>query len=1052
MVEKFLQRPVLATVFSILIFLVGLLGLASLPITQFPEIAPPMIQVTTNYIGANSEVVLKSVIAPLEEQINGVENMDYMVSTASNDGSATIKIYFTLGTNADMASVNVQSRVSAATSKLPSSVTSYGITTEKSFNSMLLMVSLYSENPAFDETALQNYAKINVYPELQRVSGVGRVSIFGARDFSMRIWLEPERLVAYGLNPSDVISAISEQNIEAAPGKFGDNTGSEFTYTIKYAGKFTQPSEYENIVIKALSDGRMLKIKDVARVELGAFDYSVSTTENGHSAMALAVYQMAGTNARQIVNDIKATLEECSTQFPDGVKYSVPYDTNKFLEASIEQVVHTFIEAFVLVFIVVFVFLQDFRSTLIPGIASLVAIVGTFFFLMLFGFTLNILTLFALVLAIGMVVDDAIVVVEAVHSKMHEGETNVRRATSSAMSEITGAIISITFVMSAVFFPVTFMSGPTGVFYNQFAMTLAVAVIISALNALTLSPVLCILFIKPPKEHGEQKKRSLSPMKKFHKAFNTGFDALTSKYRRTVGFLIRRKGITALALAIFGIGTYWFISVTPTGFIPTEDQGIIFMDVQLPVGAARERTDKVMARIEEASKEVSVITDRLFISGVSLLSGVNGGSYGLGVLSLKDWSERPDTSSDDVIAQLTQLTSDIKDAKLLFFVPPTVSGFGTADGVEMRVQDRTAAGDMTKFYQVLTQFIIDLNKQPEVLYAVSSFSVNFPQYSFTVDVDKCKLMGVNVSDLFTTLQVYYGSAQASDFNRFSKYYRVMVQSIPTDRKDESSLSKMMVRNTSGDMVPITSVVDFTPTLGPQTIDRFNLFVSATINGGAKPGFSTGDVIAAVTRVSNESLPQGYTVEYSGMTREEIKSGGQSTFIFVLCFVFVYLILAAQYESYILPWAVMISLIIGLFGVYFFVWVTGLDNNIYVQVALIMLIGLLAKNGILIVEFALQRRSHGLSIARAAKEGAVARLRPILMTSFAFIFGMIPLIRASGAGANGNVSIGVAAAGGMLVGTLFGVFFIPVLFAVFRHIDERVSPSKVPVITSEPTKE
>lgn len=1040
MVDKFLQRPVLATVFSLLIFLIGLLGLKSLPVTQFPEIAPPMVQVTTNYMGANADVVLKSVIAPLEEQINGVENMSYITSSASNDGSATIKIYFKLGTDADMASVNVQSRVSAATSKLPASVTAYGITTEKSFNSMLLMISLYSESPAYDETRLQNYAKINIYPELQRVNGVGRVSIFGMRDYSMRVWLQPERLAAYNLNPSDVIASISEQNIEAAPGKFGDNSDQQFTYTIKYKGKFTQPEQYENIVIKALSDGRILKLKDIAKVELGAFDYSVTSTENGNPAMALAVYQMAGTNARQIVNDVKETLEKNAAKFPAGIKYSIPYDTNKFLEASINQVVTTFIEAFVLVFIVVFLFLQDFKSTLIPGIASLVAIIGTFFFLMLFGFTLNILTLFALVLAIGMVVDDAIVVVEAVHAKMHEGERDVKKATSSAMSEITGAIISITFVMSAVFFPVTFMDGPTGVFYKQFALTLAVAVIISAINALTLSPVLCVLFIKPPKEGEHGKKTGI--MSRFHTAFNTGFDAVTLKYKRSVGMLIRHKWITVVALVAFGAGTFYLLKTTPSGFIPTEDQGVVFADIQMPAGTSRERTEVVMQELSNVAAQMPVITNRLTISGVSMMSDGNSGSYGLAVLTLKDWSERPDTSSQMVIQELMRRTAYIKAGRIQFFMPPTVSGFGMSDGFEMQLQDRSSDGEIGRFFEATMEFITKLNQQPEILYAITSFNINFPQYQFDLNVDKCKLMGVNVSDVFNTLQAYYGSAQASDFNRFSKYYRVMVQAAPEERADEQSLSKIMVRNATGQMVPVNTFVTFGKTLGPQALNRYNLFVSATINGAAKPGYSSGDAISAVQRVGM-TLPKDYTYEFSGMTREEIASGGQSAYIFVLCFVFVYLILAAQYESYILPLAVMISLIVGLFGVYLFVWMTGLDNNIYVQVALIMLIGLLAKNGILIVEFALQRRNHGLTIGKAAREGAVARLRPILMTSFAFIFGMVPLVRASGAGAAGNSAIGIAAAGGMLVGTLFGIFVIPVLFAIFRHIDEKVSPSKVP---------
>lgn len=1038
MVEKFINRPVLSTVFSIVIFLIGILGLVSLPITQFPEIAPPMVQVFTNYMGANADVVLKSVVAPLEEQINGVENMTYVTSSAGNDGSATIKVYFKLGTDADMAAVNVQNRVAAATSKLPSAVVQYGVTTEKSQNSMLLMIALYSTNPDYDETFVQNYARINVYPELQRVTGVGRVQIFGLRDYAIRVWLSPERLAAYNLVPKDIIGAIQEQNLEAAPGKFGDNSDQAFTYTIKYKGKFTEQQQYENIVIKALSDGRILRLKDVARIEFGAFDYSVASTSNGYPGLGMAVYQMAGSNARQIVNDVKMVMEKSSKSFPKGISYTIPYDTNKFLESSIEQVVSTFIEAFILVFIVVFLFLQDFKSTLIPGIASLVAIVGTFFFLLLFGFTLNILTLFALVLAIGMVVDDAIVVVEAVHAKMHEGEHDVKKATKSAMSEITGAIISITLVMSAVFFPVTFMSGPTGVFYNQFALTLAVAILISAVNALTLSPVLCTLFIKPPKGSDQANK---GVMKRFHEAFNTGFENMTQKYGRSLTFLIKHKAFPIIALVACGAMAVMFLKTTPTGFIPTEDQGVIFVDVQLPAGAARERTDKVLAEIGNIANTMPVIVDKMLISGVSLMSGSNGGSYGLGVISLKDWGEREDMPVGKVIAELQAKTAHIKSAKLLFFVPPTVAGFSVSDGFEVQLQDK-AGGSIEKFYQVSQSFIEKLSAQPEIKFATTSFNINFPQYEFDVDVDKCKLMGVNVSDVFNVLQVYYGSAQASDFNRFTKYYRVMVQAEPASRENIESLSKVMVRGTSSDMVPISTFVTFKRVFGAESLSRFNLFTSATINGSAADGYSSGDAIDAVRRVSAE-LPSGYGYEFSGMTREEIASGGQSAFIFLLCFIFVYLILAAQYESYILPWSVMLSLIMGIFGVYLFVWLTGLDNNIYVQVALIMLIGLLAKNGILIVEFALQRRAHGLSIVEAAKEGAKARLRPILMTSFAFIFGMVPLIASSGAGAAGNVSIGIAAAGGMLVGTMLGIFVIPVLFVIFRRVDEKVSPAKVP---------
>ncbi len=1036
MVEKFINRPVLSTVFSIIISLLGVLGLMSLPITLFPDIAPPMVSVSTTYQGANAEVVLKSVNAPLEEQINGVENMTYITSTASNDGSSSIKVYFSLGTDPDLASVNVQNRVSAATSKLPSAVTQYGVTTEKSQNSQLMMVAFYSENPDYDGTFVENYVRINIYPQVQRVSGVGQVSIFGAKDYSMRIWLKPEKLAAYNLMPSEVIAAIQEQNIEAAPGKFGENSEQSLTYTIKYKGKFTLPEEYENIVIKALDDSKILYLKDVARVELGAFNYTIQSKSKGYTGTAFSVYQMAGTNAKQIVDDVKVVLEEAQKSFPDGMKYSIPYDTNKFLDASIEQVLHTFLEAFILVVIVVFVFLQDFKSTLIPTIAALVSIVGTFFFLLTMGFTLNILTLFALVLAIGTVVDDAIVVVEAVHAKMHdEGFRNTKEATVSAMKDITGAIISITFVMAAVFLPVTFMGGPTGVFYNQFALTLAIAIVISAVNALTLSPVLCTLLIKPPREDG---KKTFS--QRLFKGFNAALDSLTHKYVKTLSFFFKRKIIPIVMLLCFGFGVYWLIMTTPTAFIPTEDQGVLFVDISLPAGSSSERTQEVIDQVLEAANTIDVIVDNLTVSGTSLVTGTSSPSYGLAVFTLKDWGERPDVNVTDVMAELQQKVEHIKTAKIRMFVPPTVSGFSVTDGFEMQLQDR-GGGTTEKFYTVLQDFLKDLNAQDEISFAYSSFNINFPQYEFDVNVDKAKQMGVSINDIFNTLQVYYGSSQASDFNRFTKYYRVMVQSEATNRSNIETLSTITVKNSKGEMVPVNTFVDFKRVYGSESLSRFNLFSSATVNGSPAAGYSSGDAIAAMQRVAAESLPQGYGYEFSGMTREEMGSGSQSAFIFLLSFIFVYLILAAQYESYIIPFAVMLSLACGIFGVYLFVSLAGIDNNIYVQIALIMLIGLLAKNGILIVEFAQLRREHGLSIREAAIDAARARLRPILMTSFTFIFGMIPLVLASGAAAVGNVSIGMAAVGGMSVGTLFGLLVIPVLYVIFRSLDEKVTKSK-----------
>lgn len=1037
MFKNIINKPVLATVMSILLCIAGVLGLVSLPITQYPSIAPPVVQVSASYPGANAESVLKSVIAPLEEQINGVEGMTYMSSSADNNGSATIKVYFGLGTDPNMAAVNVQNRVSAASSKLPSSVTSYGVTTEKVENSMLLMMAVYSENPDFDAVFVENYLRINIYPELQRVPGVGKVNIFGLGDYSMRIWIDPLKLASLNMAPTDIIQAIKEQNVDAAPGKFGESSDQAFQYTIKYQGKFTTPEEYGNIVIRASEDGSILKLKDVATVELGAFSYAIKSTADDMPGTVFAIYQMSGSNAQQVVKDLLAKMDQLSTSFPPGLKWMAPYNTNKFLDASIHQVLKTLLEAFLLVFLVVFIFLQDFRSTLIPAIAATVALVGTLFFLLLLGFTINMLTLFALVLAIGIVVDDAIVVVEAVHAKLAGGEHNVKKATQEAMGEITGAIVSISLIMSAVFVPVSFMSGPSGMFFKQFALTLAVSVILSAFNALTLSPVLCVMLIKH-KAPQDGKKPSL--LQRFQLAFNTAFESITEKYGRSLGFFSRKTLIPIGVLVLFALGFVGLMKITPSAFIPNEDQGLVMMDLTMPAGTSLERTTAVLADFSESIKDIPYIDQRMTVAGSSLMTGNMGGSYGLSIMSLIDWDERKGVTYKDVIGMMQQKTAHIKDGKMLFFVPPPVSGFGISDGFEMQLQDKTG-GDLATFYKVQQDFIAELSKRPEIQYANSGFDVNFPQYEFTVNVDKCKLAGINISDVFNTLQIYYGSSVASDFNRFTKYYRVVVQADVDSRKDISSLDQVNVRNSKGEMVPITSLVSFKRVYGPEALSRYNLFTSATITGGAAAGYSSGDAINAINEVG-ASLPSGYGFDFSGMTREEQASGGQSTMIFVLCFVFVYLLLSAQYESYILPWAVLLSLFLGMCGVFISINIFGIDNNIYVQVALIMLIGLLAKNGILIVEYAVQRRKNGMRIGEAAIEGAKARLRPILMTSFAFIFGMLPLIVEKGAGAVGNASIGVAAAGGMLIGTALGIFVIPIMFIIFQTLDEKTRKKEV----------
>ena len=1033
MFKNILKKPVLATVISILIVIAGGLGLLSLPITTYPDIAPPMVQVSTNYTGANAEVVLKSVIAPLEEQINGVEGMTYITSTASNDGNAQIKVYFELGYDPDMAAVNVQNRVSAASSKLPSSVTTYGVTTEKMQNTILLMVSFFSENPDYDEVFVENYVRINILPELQRVNGVGRVNVFGAGDYSMKVWMDPDKMAALNLIPSDIAAAIQEQNIEAAPGKFGQDSKSAFEYTIRYKGKFIEPSEYENIVIKAYSDGRILKLKDVARIELDAFNTSTFNSSKGYPGTALSIYQMAGSNAKEVIENVITTLEKAQKDFPEGIKWASPYNTNIFLNASIHQVLKTLFEAFLLVFLVVLVFLQDLKSTIIPSISAVVALVGAFFCLQMFGFSINMLTLFAMVLAIGIVVDDAIVVVEAVHAKLQAGEKSSYKATSDAMGEISGAIISISLVMSAVFVPVSFMGGPTGVFYKQFALTLASAVILSALNALTLSPVLCAMMIKP--HHGEKK----GLINRMAVAFNTAFDTVTEKYSSVLKLFSKRQIIPVGILCAFAITLVFLMKSTPTAFIPDEDQGILMADVSLPAGASLDRTKQVLAQIDSICGEIPQIKERMSVAGTSLISGVNGGAYGLLVMSLVDWEEREGITVKDVIAELKKRTASIMDGNIIFFIPPTVPGFGASSGFEVQLMDKTG-GSLEKFYEVQQDFLKELSERPEIMYATTSFNINYPQYEFDVNVDRCKLAGVAVSDVFSTLQSYLGSSIVSDFNRFTKYYRVMIQAAPEFRDDLLSINSIKVRNSNGDMVPVSTLVDFRRVYGPESLNRFNLFTASTITGSPNAGYSSGDAIAAIREVG-DNLPVGYGYDFTGMTREEISSSGEQGLIFLLCFIFVYLILSAQYNSYILPWSVMLPLAIGIGGIFIFINMFGINNNIYVQVAMIMLIGLLAKNGILIVEFAKQRHENGMSVTEAAIDGAKARLRPILMTSFAFIFGMIPLCMETGAGAVGNVSIGISAAGGMLIGTLFGVLVIPSMYIIFQRLDEKIGGSK-----------
>ncbi|PZU89310.1 MAG: hydrophobe/amphiphile efflux-1 family RND transporter [Chryseobacterium sp.] len=1037
MFKKFIERPVLSTVISIIIVILGVLGIVALPVSQYPDIAPPTVVVSASYQGANADVILKSVIVPLEEQINGVEGMTYMTSTATNDGTGSVTVYFKQGVNPDIAAVNVQNRVSRATPLLPSEVTQAGVTTTKRQSSNVLIFSLYSENPEFDMTFLQNYANINIIPQIKRVTGVGDVMVFGTKDYSMRIWLDPNKMASYGLVPSDIRAVLAEQNIEAAPGSLGDESNQAFRYTLKYKGRLTEIPEFDNIVIKATTTGQVLRLKDVAKVELGAQDYTSSSNTDGHPAIGMAVAQTAGSNAQDVINQSIDVLDKAQASFPKGVKYVALVNANDFLDASIEKVIHTLFEAFILVFIVVFVFLQDWRSTMIPAISVPVAIVGTFFFLSIFGFTINLLTLFALILAVGIVVDDAIVVVEAVHSKLEQGEKSPLRASINAMDEISGAIISITLVMAAVFIPVSFITGSAGVFYKQFGLTLAISIVLSAVNALTLSPALCAIFLKPH-SHEEAKKNFIQ---RFFTNFNIIFDAFTKRYSRGVLFLLRKKWLAVGGLLVFTGIFVWLMNTTPKSFVPSEDMGGIFMDISLPIGSNENRTKEVLAKVEKIVKQQPEVLHIFKVSGRGMISGT-GSNNGMLIVKLKDWKDRTKKGEDlqSFVARMYKETAGIKDAKMTFFGRPTLQGFGNAAGFELQIQDQKG-GSVADLNKVTNDFIDKMNQRPEIQRTFTSFNPNYPQYMIDIDIPAAKAAGFSVSDILSTMQGYYGGVYSSNINLFGKQYRVIYQAPYEARENLESFNMIQVRNANGEMAPLSRFITAKKVYGPQAIGRFNLFTAISINGTPNPGFSSGDALNAVQEVASQTLPQGYGFEYSGLTREEVNAGSQTALIFALCCVFVYFLLAAQYESYLLPFAVMLSLPVGLAGAMMFsAWIGG-SNNIYTQISLIMLIGLLAKNAILIVEFALDARKKGYTIGHAAISGAKQRLRPILMTSFAFIFGLVPLAISTGAGAVGNQSIGIGAIGGMLFGTIFGVFFIPILFAIFMYLQEKVSGKK-----------
>lgn len=1034
--DRFINRPVLSTVISIFMVILGILGLLFLPITQYPDIAPPTIYVSTTYTGANAQTILNSVIAPLEESINGVEDMLYMTSTATNTGSADITVYFKQGTDPDMAAVNVQNRVSKAQNLLPAEVTQVGVITQKRQTSMLMVFSLFSPDDRYDLEFLENYAKINVIPLIQRVPGVGDANVI-ASDYSMRIWLKPDIMAQYGLMPSDITGILAEQNIEAAPGQFGAQGNQSFQYVLTYKGRLQTAEEFGNMVIRANENGEILYLKDVADIELGRLTYDFKNFQNGHNAVSAIVYQTAGSNATAIIEDINDLLDEIKETLPPGIEISVTMNSNDFLYASIHEVIKTLIEAFILVFFVVYIFLQDLRSTLIPAIAIPVSLIGTFFALYLMGFSLNLLTLCALVLAIAIVVDDAIVVVEGVHAKLDQGYKSPHKASIDAMRELSGAILSITLVMMSVFIPVSFMPGTSGTFYRQFGLTMAFAIGFSAINALTLSPALCAILLKPHKEGEGHKKTFVS---RFHIAFNVAYNNMLAKYKNGVAHFVHHKKLSFLGVIVGTIILIVLMNITPTGLVPNEDTGTIMVTADLQPGTSQERTEEVMMQIDQILGSHPAMQSRTQIIGFSFLGG-QGNTYGSFICKLKPWDERTGKGMDanSVIGALyMQFATQVKDARVLCFAPPMIPGYSVSNGFELNLQDKTG-GSLDNFYQVAQDFIAELLKRPEIAMASTTFNPNFPQYRVDVDVAKCKQAGISPSDVLSALQGYLGGMYSSNFNRFGKLYRVMMQAEPDARVSPESLNNIKIRNGS-EMAPITNFITLEKVYGPDNINRFNMYTSMTVNGNPADGYSSGEAIKAIEEVASQTLPVGYGYEFSGMTREEqSSSSGTTAIIFMLCLVFVYLLLSAQYESYILPLSVIFSIPFGLAGSFIFAWIMGVENNIYLQIALIMLIGLLAKNAILIVEFALDRRRTGMPIINAAIDGAAARLRPILMTSLAMVIGLLPMMFAHGVGANGNSTLGAGAVGGMLIGMICQIFIVPALFVVFQIIQEKIKP-------------
>ena len=1036
--RTFIDRPILACVISVLILMLGLISLFNLPMEQYPDIAPPTVSVSTSYTGANTETVQKSVIVPLEEAINGVENMTYMTSTATNNGSGSITVYFKQGTDPDMATINTKNRVSEAEGLLPAEVTKIGVTVEKRQNSMLKILALYSPDNSYDQTFINNYFKINVEPRLSRITGVGNVNVMGG-DYAMRIWLNPQVMAQYSLVPDDVISALGDQNVEAATGTLGEDSENTYQYTLKYRGRYETSEEFGNIVIKSLSNGEVLRLKDIAKVELGAQSYAYNSEINGHPGATCMISQTAGSNANEIIEEIDKLTAEIAKELPKGLVLTDLMSTKDFLDASINEVVKTLIEAIILVILVVYVFLQSVRSTIIPAVSIIVSLVGTFAFLYIAGFSLNLLTLFALVLVIGTVVDDAIVMVEAVQAKFDEGVRSPYKATTGAMDGIAAAIVTTSLVFMAVFIPSSFMGGTSGTFYMQFGLTMAVAVGISAINALTLSPALCALIMTPHIDTSTGQKLSFSS--RFHQAFEASFNRLILRYKGGVKWFFRRKWIVGTALVASIALLVVLMKTTKTGLVPEEDMGCIFMNVTTPPGSSLSQTIKAMSEVEKCIKDIPQISRYSNVSGYSMMGG-QAPSGGMLIIKLKPWDER--TKSQDninaVISEIYRRTANIKSAKLFVFAQPTIMGYGMGSGFELYVQDR-AGGDINTLQKYTTNFIAALNQRPEIQMAYTSFDTKFPQYTVEVDAARCQRAGVTTTDVLSVLSGFIGGNYSSNFNRFSKLYRVMVQAEKTYRLDKNALNNMFIRTSSGEMAPIGQFVNLTKVYGTETLTRFNLYSSIQVNGLPADGYSTGEAIAAIAEVAKETLPVGYGYEFGGITREEAGSGSNTVIIFAICIIFVFLILCALYESIFVPLAVMLSVPFGLMGSFLFAKMWGLENNIYMQTGLIMLIGLLAKTAILLTEYASARRRQGMTIAQAAVSAAGVRLRPILMTALTMIIGLFPLVVASGAGANGNISLGVGTVGGMIVGTLALLFVVPTLFIVFQTLQERLMPAR-----------